>query len=101
MAITACLGYPLRVRPVALAVTLACASVVPAQAQIRTDGTLGPAMSLSGPNFRINEALGRLAGSNLFYSFQVFNVGSAESATFITTTAGLANVISRVTGGTP
>jgi filamentous hemagglutinin family protein len=73
-----------------------------AEAQIRTDGTLGGvATTLSGPNFRVTEALGRLAGSNLFYSFSVFNVGNAESATFVTTTAGLANVISRVTGGSP
>ncbi len=70
-------------------------------AQIRTDGTLGrPALTLAGPDFVIGEALGRLAGNNLFHSFQAFNVGSSESATFITTTPGLTNVISRVTGGT-
>ncbi len=34
-------------------------------------------------------------------SFKVLNVGNAESATFVTTTAGLTNVISRVTGGNP
>jgi filamentous hemagglutinin family protein len=83
-----------------LAIPLACTVVTAGEAQIRTDGTLGgPAVALAGPNFLINEALGRLAGSNLFHSFQVFNVGSVESATFVTTTAGLANVISRVTGG--
>ena len=84
-----------------LAIPLACTLVTATQAQIRTDGTLGgPAVALVGPNFLINEALGRLAGSNLFHSFQVFDVGSAESATFVTTTPALANVISRVTGGT-
>src|SRR5204862_6956839 len=85
-----------------LAISLVCASLTVAQAQIRTDGTLRrPAVGLTGPSFLISEALGRLAGSNLFYSFQVFNVGNAESATFVTTTAGLTNVISRVTGGNP
>ena len=85
-------------RSVALA--LAGAFAVATEAQIRTDGTLGgPSVALSGPSFLIGEALGRLAGSNLFHSFQVFNVGTKESATFVTTTPGLANVISRVTGG--
>src|SRR5256714_4011704 len=85
-----------------LAISLVCAFFTAAQAQIRTDGTLGrPAVALTGPSFLITEALGRLAGSNLFYSFQVFNVGNAESATFITTTAGLSSLISRVTGGSP
>jgi len=85
-----------------LAIPLACSMVTATQAQIRTDGTLGgPVVALAGPNFLINETLGRLAGSNLFHSFQVFNVGNAESATFVTTTPALANVVSRVTGGAP
>lgn len=71
-------------------------------AQIRTDGTLGrPAAALQGPNFLIPESLGRLSGKNLFHSFQAFNVQTGESATFTTTTPGLNNVISRVTGGSP
>ncbi len=89
-------GVRLR-RATALAIAL---SGTLATAQIRTDGTLGgPAMALPGPSFQISEALGRLAGSNLYHSFLVFNVGSGESATFATTTPGLANVVSRVTGG--
>ena len=84
-----------------LAIPLACSIVTATEAQIRTDGTLGgPAVALAGPNVRINEALGRLSGSNLFHSFEVFNVLTGETATFVTTTSGLANVISRVTGGT-
>jgi filamentous hemagglutinin family protein len=71
-----------------------------AAAQIRTDGTLGaPAVALAGPNFLIAESLGRLSGSNLFHSFLTFSVGAGESATFATSTPGLANVVSRVTGG--
>ncbi|HSV54016.1 MAG TPA: filamentous hemagglutinin N-terminal domain-containing protein [Burkholderiaceae bacterium] len=71
-----------------------------ALAQIRTDGSLGqPAASLAGPRFLIPESLGRLSGNNLFHSFQFFNVHTGESAQFSTSTPGLANVISRVTGG--
>ena len=69
-------------------------------AQIRTDGSVGPAaQSLAGPSYQIPQTLGKLAGSNLFHSFQTFNLGSGQSATFSTSTPGISNVISRVTGG--
>jgi filamentous hemagglutinin family protein len=68
-------------------------------AQIRTDGTLGAAQAIAGPNFVIPQSLGRLSGHNLFFSFGTFGVGSGQSATFVTTTGGLENVVSRVTGG--
>ena len=71
-----------------------------AQAQIRTDGSLGPAaQTLTGPNYTIPQTLGKLAGNNLFHSFQTFNLASGEAANFSTTSPTLANVISRVTGG--
>ena len=71
-----------------------------AQAQIRTDASLGQAaQSLAGPNYQITQSLGKLAGSNLFHSFQTFNLATGESANFSTTSPGIANVISRVTGG--
>ena len=38
-------------------------------------------------------------GGNLFFSFQYFNVATGETALFSTTSAGINNVISRVTGG--
>ena len=48
-----------------------------AQAQIRTDASLGQAAkTLSGPNYAIPQTLGKLSGSNLFHSFsdiQSFN----------------------------
>ncbi len=70
------------------------------QAQIRTDVSLGqPAQNLTGPMILIPQSLGKLAGNNLFHSFQTFNLASGEVANFTTTSAGLANVISRVTGG--
>jgi filamentous hemagglutinin family protein len=71
-----------------------------AAAQIRTDGSVGPAaQTLTGPNYTIPQSHGRLAGSNLFHSFATFNINSGESATFTTSSAGIDNVISRVTGG--
>jgi filamentous hemagglutinin family protein len=60
---------------------------------------VGPGAHALRPNFLISQSLGKLSGNNLFQSFATFNVGSGESATFVTTTPGLANVISRVTGG--
>ncbi|MGM9480660.1 two-partner secretion domain-containing protein [Roseateles sp. NT4] len=82
-----------------LPLALACAAL-PALAQIRTDGSLGQAaQTLQGPSYLITQQLGKLSGSNLFHSFQTFNLGTGESATFTTSTPGIANVISRVTGG--
>lgn len=73
----------------------------PVAAQIRTDASLGlPAQNLSGAQVLIPQNLGRLAGNNLFHSFQTFHVQNGQSAVFTTNHAGLANVIARVTGGT-
>ena len=71
-----------------------------AQAQIRTDGSLGQAaQNLAGPNYAILESMGKRTSNNLFHSFQTFKVGAGETATFRTTTPTIANVIGRVTGG--
>ena len=85
-------------RKVWLAVASALCASVPAQAQITTDGTLGPAKALSGPNFAIPADLGRQAGANLFHSFGLFNVPTGGSATF-SGPSSVSNIISRVTGG--
>src|SRR3984885_1987310 len=69
-------------------------------AGIKLDGTLGPsAAALAGPMYAITQNLGKLAGGNLYFSFQYFNVATGETALFSTTSAGINNVISRVTGG--
>jgi filamentous hemagglutinin family protein len=69
-------------------------------AGIKTDGTLGgPATVLAGPTYNITQSLGKLAGGNLFFSFQYFNVATNETALFTTTSPGINNVVSRVTGG--
>src|SRR3954454_24638461 len=69
-----------------------------ASAQIRTDGSVGPARSLLGPGFAIGAGLGKQVGPNLFHSFTTFNVGHGETATF-TGPSSVGNIISRVTGG--
>ncbi len=51
-------------------------------AQITLDGTLGPKEALSGPDFKIDAAMGLQRGGNLFHSFGQFNVHTGESATF-------------------
>ena len=71
---------------------------VSTRAQIETDGTMGAAQVLAGPNFDIGAALGTQAGANLFHSFKHFNVNTGQSATF-SGPASIDNVISRVTGG--
>ncbi len=73
-----------------------------ALAQIKTDGSVGPAaqsLSAVSGQFTIPQKLGRLSGSNLFHSFKDFNINTGESATFTTSSTGISNVISRVTGG--
>jgi len=69
-------------------------------AEIITDGTLGQNINLPGPDFQITPDLGQQHGSNLFHSFQDFNLNSSESATFSGLNS-IQNIISRVTGGNP
>lgn len=71
-----------------------------AVAQISTDGSLGAAEQLNGPNFTIPAGLGQQAGNNLFHSFGQFNLQDGQSATF-QGPASIANIVSRVTGGQP
>jgi filamentous hemagglutinin family protein len=69
-----------------------------ARAQIVTDGSVGPALALTGPNFQISERLGQTRGQNLFHSFQDFNLARGEAATF-SGSPSIANILARVTGG--
>jgi filamentous hemagglutinin family protein len=78
-----------------LAALLAAA---PVQAQIVTDGTLGPKVSLQGGEIKIGADLGSRRGDNLFHSFEKFGIATGQSATF-TGPGDIRNVISRVTGG--
>ncbi len=67
-------------------------------AQVITDGTLGGATSLAGPDFAITADLGRTEGPNLFHSFSQFDIAQNQTATF-SGPAGIARILSRVTGG--
>src|SRR5262249_51374311 len=70
------------------------------QAQIALDGSLGPRGALNGPHYTIPDSMGQIRGSNLFHSFGHFNLSQGESATFTGPTT-IANILSRVTGGSP
>src|SRR5713101_1510210 len=70
------------------------------QAQIILDRSLGPRGALTGPNYVIPAAVGQIRGPNLFHSFGQFNLSIGESATF-TGPNTIANILSRVTGGSP
>ncbi|MGD9900313.1 MAG: filamentous hemagglutinin N-terminal domain-containing protein [Calditrichaceae bacterium] len=69
-------------------------------ATVTTDGTLGPATALNGPNYVIPQDMGHTNGYNLFHSFETFNLYLGESALF-TGSDSLENIITRVTGGNP
>ena len=67
-------------------------------ATVKTDGSVGPAQILLGPDYIINNDLGTTVGNNLFHSFQSFSIDQTESATF-NGPHTIENVISRITGG--
>ncbi len=83
---------------VAVAFVALTLSHVPLSAQVITDGTVGPATALAGPDFAIGADLGTQTGGNLFHSFQRFSIATGEIATF-SGPSSANNVISRVTGG--
>src|SRR4051812_18047502 len=84
-----------RIGPLLLAALLTAA---PVQAQIVTDGSLGPQVSLRGGEIEIGANLGTRRGDNLFHSFEKFGIATGQTATF-TGPGAIRNVISRVTGG--
>jgi filamentous hemagglutinin family protein len=67
-------------------------------AEVVTDGTVGAAKSLVGPDFIIGDNFGQQVGENLFHSFKDFNINTNESATF-TGPNSIINILARVTGG--
>src|SRR4051812_41364316 len=84
-----------RIGSLLLAALLAAA---PVQAQIVTDGSVGPKVSLRGGEIEIGANLGTRRGDNLFHSFEKFGIATGQTATF-TGPGDIKNVISRVTGG--
>jgi filamentous hemagglutinin family protein len=75
-----------------------------AVAQVTPDGTLGAESSIVIPNVEINGVNsdridgGATRGSNLFHSFEEFNIDSDRGAYF-SNPSGIENIITRVTGG--
>src|SRR3954471_14290593 len=84
-----------RLGPPLLAALLATG---PVQAQIVTDGSVGPKVSLRGGEIEIGANLGTQTGDNLFHSFEKFGIATGQTAIF-TGPGTIKNVISRVTGG--
>ncbi|MCP4700365.1 MAG: filamentous hemagglutinin N-terminal domain-containing protein, partial [Gammaproteobacteria bacterium] len=80
------------------ALAAVCLAAPPAFAEITLDGTLGFSEPLEGPDYAIEARLGQQMGKNLFHSFQIFNLDMGETASF-SGPDGIANIISRVTGG--
>lgn len=72
-------------------------------AQIVPDNTLGAESSVVTPNLNLNGIPsdqidgGAIRGANLFHSFTQFNINAGRGAYF-TNPAGIANILSRVTG---
>lgn len=77
---------------------LLCLLGTQAYAGVATDGSVGAAATLAGPNYQIDATLGTQSGGNLFHSFSDFSINSGETATF-SGPASVDTVISRVTGG--
>lgn len=75
-----------------------------AKAQIVPDGSLGAESSVVTPNLTLDgtpiERIdgGAIRGTNLFHSFQEFNVGEGRGVYF-TNPTGIENILTRVTGG--
>jgi filamentous hemagglutinin family protein len=64
-------------------------------------GSNGRTHNISGNIYSIPESQGKVAGRNLFHSFESFSVGTGDAAVFTTTTPTLQNVIGRVSGSSP
>jgi len=75
-----------------------------ASAQITPDNSLGAESSVVTPNVQIKDIPsdridgGAIRGANLFHSFQEFNV-NADRGAYFSNPAGIANILTRVTGG--
>lgn len=73
----------------------------PVSAEVVLDGSLGPAGNIpafGGVVFQIPSNFGQTLGSNLFHSFDRFNIAIGQAATF-TGPGNIDNIIARVTGG--
>ncbi|MCV6637529.1 filamentous hemagglutinin N-terminal domain-containing protein [Candidatus Albibeggiatoa sp. nov. NOAA] len=67
-------------------------------AEVITDGSVGAQVSLQGTDYDISADLGLQQGSNLFHSFDTFNLQNNETATF-SGSENIKNIVARITGG--
>ena len=89
-----------RGRSTLIAVIATCINSASANAgTIITDGSLGRATTINGPNYVITANLGQTRGGNLFQSFKQLDLSAGDVATF-SGPSMIKNVITRVTGGT-
>ncbi|MEM9922802.1 MAG: filamentous hemagglutinin N-terminal domain-containing protein [Cyanobacteria bacterium P01_D01_bin.50] len=70
--------------------------MLPAIAQVASDGTTNTTVNSTGNNFTILNGIQK--GNNLFHSFKEFSIPTGGSATFQNYSA-IVNIINRVTGG--
>ncbi len=84
---------------------ICCSFCAIAYAQVIPDRTLGDRNSVITPNAEIRNGRsidridgGAVRGSNLFHSFQQFNINSSQGIYFANP-SGITNIFSRVTGG--
>jgi filamentous hemagglutinin family protein len=84
---------------------ISCSFSAIAYAQVIPDRTLGDRNSVIAPNAEIRNGRpidridgGAVRGSNLFHSFQQFNINSGQGIYFANP-SGIINIFSRVTGG--
>jgi filamentous hemagglutinin family protein len=72
--------------------------LLPAKAQVISDGTTNTTVNSIGKNFNILNGIEK--GNNLFHSFSNFSVPTGGSGTFdLTNTPNITTIFSRVTGG--
>ncbi len=70
--------------------------ILPAVAQVTSDGTTNTTVNPNGNNFDILNGIQK--GNNLFHSFKEFSIPTGASATF-NNSNDVVNIINRVTGG--
>ncbi|OQY57548.1 MAG: hypothetical protein B6245_16500 [Desulfobacteraceae bacterium 4572_88] len=71
-----------RIRQLPILACILISLTATSQADIITDGSVGPSETLGGQDYHIPEGLGTMTWQNLFHSFQTFSVFKGESATF-------------------
>ncbi|MBW4628196.1 MAG: S-layer family protein [Brasilonema octagenarum HA4186-MV1] len=96
--------HPLFLFALPLATLASFSYLTVATAQITPDNSLGAENSVVTPNVQINGTPsdridgGAIRGDNLFHSFQEFNINAGRGAYF-SNPQGIANILTRVTGG--